>query len=114
MRFARIIVNPAQMGGQACIRGLRIPVATVVEMVADGMTVEEIVAAFPDLEPADVAEALHCAAVALEERVLPLDTGAHPNPRERVGALYARLERRQEIALGPRQRPPSRRDLHEM
>lgn len=44
--------------------------ATVVEMVADSMTVEEIVAALADLEPADVAEALHYAAAALEERVL--------------------------------------------
>ena len=43
-----------QMGGVPCIRGLRIPVATVVGMVADGMTVEEIVAEIPPLEPEDV------------------------------------------------------------
>jgi len=46
------------MGGQPCIRGLRIPVATVVAMVADGMTEEEILEAYPDLRPADTAEAL--------------------------------------------------------
>ena len=49
MQFTRITVNPAQMGGVPCIRGLRIPVATVVGMVADGMTRDEILAAFPDL-----------------------------------------------------------------
>ncbi|MGZ8409297.1 MAG: DUF433 domain-containing protein, partial [Hyphomicrobium sp.] len=48
MKFARITVNPAQMGGVPCIRGLRIPVATVVGMVADGMTTAEILDAYPD------------------------------------------------------------------
>lgn len=71
MRFERITVDPAQMGGMPCIRGLRIPVATVVAMVADGMTVEEIVTELPDLEREDVAEALHFAAAALRERELP-------------------------------------------
>ena len=72
MRFARITVKPGQMGGQPCIRGLRIPVATVVAMVADGMSTNEVVAALPELEPADVAEALHYAAAALQERLVPL------------------------------------------
>ena len=58
MKFTRITVNPKQMGGVPCIRGLRIPVATVVGMVADGMTEEEILAAFPDLEREDIREAL--------------------------------------------------------
>lgn len=71
MRFERITVDPAQMGGMPCIRGLRIPVATVVAMVADGMTAEEIVTELPDLEREDVAEALHFAAAALRERELP-------------------------------------------
>jgi uncharacterized protein (DUF433 family) len=60
------------MGGQPCLRGVRIPVATVVAMVADGMTTEEIVADLPDLEPGDVADALHDAAEAVRERELPL------------------------------------------
>lgn len=60
------------MGGLPCIRGLRIPVATVVAMVADGLTVDEIVADLPDLEPEDVAEALRYAAEAVRERELPL------------------------------------------
>ena len=72
MRFERITMRPGQMGGQPCIRGLRIPVSTVVDMVADGMSTEEIVAALPDLEPADVAEALHYAAATLQEQLVPL------------------------------------------
>jgi uncharacterized protein (DUF433 family) len=72
MRFTRITVNPDQMGGAPCLRGLRIPVATVVDMVADGMTTEEILAAFPDLEREDITEALRYAAEAVRERELPL------------------------------------------
>jgi len=60
------------MGGVPCIRGLRIPVSTVVGMVADGMTEEEILEAFPDLESADIREALLFAAEAVRERELPL------------------------------------------
>lgn len=76
MHFTRITVNPDQMGGVPCIRGLRIPVATVVGMVADGMTNEEILEALPDLEAADIREALRFAAEALLERHLPLLSGA--------------------------------------
>lgn len=56
--FPGITVDPSRMDGVPCIGGLRIPVSTVVGMVADGMTVEEIVDAYPDLEPEDVREAL--------------------------------------------------------
>jgi uncharacterized protein (DUF433 family) len=72
MKFTRITVNPHQMGGVPCIRGLRIPVATVVGMVADGMTTEEILAAYPDLTAEDVREALQYAAEAVRERELPM------------------------------------------
>ncbi|WP_437564904.1 DUF433 domain-containing protein [Sorangium sp. So ce542] len=72
MKFSRITVHPGQMGGAPCIRGLRIPVATVVGMVADGLTVEEILEAYPDLEREDVREALHYAAEAVREGELPL------------------------------------------
>jgi uncharacterized protein (DUF433 family) len=71
-RSTRITVNPKQMGGVPCIRGLRIPVATVVAMVADGMTEAEILSAYPDLERDDLAEALRYAADAVRERGLPL------------------------------------------
>ncbi len=60
------------MGGVPCIRGLRIPVATVVGMVADRMSEQEILAAYPDLEAEDVREALRYAAEAVRERELPL------------------------------------------
>jgi uncharacterized protein (DUF433 family) len=72
MTFERITVRPDQMGGIPCIRGLRIPVATVVGMVADGMTHDEILVAYPDLEVGDVQEALRYAAEAVRERELPL------------------------------------------
>lgn len=72
MKYVRITVNPNQMGGVSCIRGLRIPVATVVGMVADSMTDEEILKAFPDLEREDIREALQYAAEAVRERELPL------------------------------------------
>lgn len=72
MKFTRITVNPRQMGGVPCVRGLRIPVATVVGMVADGMTTEEILKACPDLRPEDIREALQYAAEAVRERELPL------------------------------------------
>jgi uncharacterized protein (DUF433 family) len=75
MTFDRIAVRAEQMGGVPCIRNLRIPVATVVGMVADGMTTDEILAAYPDLEAADVEEALHYAAQAVQERELPLAAG---------------------------------------
>jgi uncharacterized protein (DUF433 family) len=74
MTFTRITVNPQQMGGVPCIRGLRIPVATVVGMVADGMREEEILDAFPDLEREDIREAVRYAAEAVRERELPLVT----------------------------------------
>jgi uncharacterized protein (DUF433 family) len=63
------------MGGVPCIRGLRIPVATVVGMVADGMSNDEILAAYPDLEPEDIEQALRYAADAVRERELPLAAG---------------------------------------
>jgi uncharacterized protein (DUF433 family) len=72
MTFARITVNAAQMGGTPCIRGLRIPVATVVGMLADGMSGDEVLAAYPDLERDDLSEALRYAAEAVRERELPL------------------------------------------
>lgn len=74
MTFSRITVDPARMGGVPCIRGMRIPVATVVGMLADGMSEEEILAAFPDLEREDIREALRYASLAVQERALPLVT----------------------------------------
>lgn len=72
MQFQRITVNPEQMDGLPCIRGLRIPVTTVVDMVASGMSTDEILALYPDLEGEDIREALQYAAAAVRERQLPL------------------------------------------
>lgn len=72
MKLQRITVDAAQMGGVPCIRGLRIPVASVVGMVAEGMSDDEILAAFPDLQREDIREALRFAAEAVRERELPL------------------------------------------
>jgi uncharacterized protein (DUF433 family) len=60
------------MAGVPCIRGLRFPVATVLAMVADGMTNEEVLSEHPDLEAEDISEALRFAALAVQERQLPL------------------------------------------
>ena len=69
--FERITINAEQMGGIPCIRGLRIPVATVVDMVAAGMSNAEILNEFPILEMEDIQEALRYAAAAVRERQLP-------------------------------------------
>lgn len=66
---------PSRWGGVPCIRGLRIPVATIVGMVADGMTNSEILAAYPNLQPADIEQGLRYAADAVRERELPLAAG---------------------------------------
>ena len=65
MKFTRITVNPYQMDGVPCIRGLRIPVAAVVGMVAERMTEDEMLRAIPDLEAEDIYEALQYAAEAV-------------------------------------------------
>lgn len=76
MTFDRITADPDQMAGVPCIRGMRIPVATVVGMLADGMDTQSILGAFPDLEPDDITQALRYAAAAVQERELPLRRGA--------------------------------------
>ena len=73
MEFKRITTNPAQMGGIPCLRGLRIPVATIVALFAEGQTTREILALYADLDADDVRETLLFAAV--RERVLPLAAG---------------------------------------
>jgi uncharacterized protein (DUF433 family) len=72
MAFGRITTDPEMMGGLPCVRGLRITVATVVAMVADGMRADEIITEHPDLTPEDIREALLYAAEAVRERELPL------------------------------------------
>jgi uncharacterized protein (DUF433 family) len=74
--FTRITVDPNQMGGLPCIRSLRIPVATVVGMVGEGIAEAEILSAYPELEVEDVREALRYAAEAVRERELPVVGGS--------------------------------------
>ncbi|MGH9157030.1 MAG: DUF433 domain-containing protein [Acidimicrobiales bacterium] len=75
MRFERITINPKQMGGLPCIRGLRIPVTTIVGLLAAGETHEQILADYPDLEQEDILAALAFAAEAVQEREFPLVAG---------------------------------------
>ena len=70
--FSRITVRSDQMGGVPCVRGLRIPVATVVGMLAQGMTNQQVLHEYPDLELEDLLAALRFAAAAVDERHLPL------------------------------------------
>ena len=72
MRYSRITVESGKMGGVPCIRGLRIPVATVLGLLAEGLLVGEILAEYPDLEAEDLHEALRYAAAAVDEREIPL------------------------------------------
>ena len=74
--YKRITVNPKQMNGVPCIRNLRIPVATVVGMIADGIDNNEILRLYTDLELEDIQEALRFAAEAVKERELPLQTSS--------------------------------------
>jgi uncharacterized protein (DUF433 family) len=66
----RITVDPGQMGGVPCVRGLRIPVATILRMLAAGMSEVEIMEDYPDLETEDVRACLRFAAVSAMEREL--------------------------------------------
>jgi uncharacterized protein (DUF433 family) len=72
VEFERITIDPAKMRGVPCIRGLRIPVATVLGQLAAGRTVDQILADFPELEAEDISASLEYAAAAVQERELPL------------------------------------------
>ena len=76
MQFKRITVDPCKMGGVPCIRGLRIPVATIVGLLAQGITETQILDEYPDLELEDLREALRYAAAAVDQRELPLRTAS--------------------------------------
>ncbi len=76
MRFERITIDPEKMGGLPCIRGLRIPVTTVIDMMAAGVAEDDILRDYPDLEREDIREALRYAAAAVRERQLPVVTAS--------------------------------------
>jgi len=72
-RFDRITFDPNVMGGRACIRGMRVTVSLIVNLVANGMREEDIVAAYPYLQSDDIHQALQYAAWLAEETVHPLE-----------------------------------------
>jgi uncharacterized protein (DUF433 family) len=74
--FDRITFDPQIMGGKACIRGLRITVSLVVNLVANGMTTPEIIKEYPALEAEDIKQALQYAASLASEEIRPL-MGTH-------------------------------------
>ncbi len=76
MAFSRITVNPKHMGGVPCIRNLHIPVSTVAAMVAEGMSDEQIIARFPELEPEDIRQAVSYVLSSVRDHNLHTDWSA--------------------------------------
>ncbi len=76
MSESRIVADHRVMGGVPCIRGTRIPVATVIGLFAQGQSIDEILADYPQLSVEDVRAALEFAALAVSERQVPLRTSA--------------------------------------
>ena len=74
--FERITVDPAQMGGVPCVRHLRIPAATVLRLLAGGLSEVEILSEYPDLQLDDIRECLRFAAASAMEREIPLPRSA--------------------------------------
>jgi len=75
-RFHRITLDPEKCFGKPCIRGLRMPVASILSYLSSGMTIEELLDEWPELEREDISEALGYAAWAMEERIIPLENVA--------------------------------------
>lgn len=69
-QFDRITFAPDIMGGRACIRGMRIPVSVIVSQIAHGASREEILEGYPDLEPADIEQAIQYAAWLTQEQIV--------------------------------------------
>jgi uncharacterized protein (DUF433 family) len=77
MNLDRITIDPKIMQGKPCIRGMRITVGLVVNLVANGMLTEDILRNYPDLEPEDIRQCLHYAARLTEERTLSYEEPGH-------------------------------------
>jgi uncharacterized protein (DUF433 family) len=73
LKFDRITFDPNLMGGRACIRGMRVTVSLIVNLVANGMSTDEIIKAYSYLEPEDIRQALQYAAWLAEETIHPLE-----------------------------------------
>jgi uncharacterized protein (DUF433 family) len=74
-KFNRITMDPDKCFGKPCIRGLRMPVASVLSYLSSGMSIDEILKEWPELEREDIYEALGYAALTMEERIVPLEEG---------------------------------------
>lgn len=74
-KFDRITLDPEKCFGKACVRGLRIPIASILSYLSSGMSVDDILREWPELEREDIYQALGYAAWAMEERVVPLEQG---------------------------------------
>jgi len=72
LHLDRITIDPDVMGGQPCIRGLRIPVSLIIKLIASGKSVKEILEDYPELEEEDVRQALEYAAWATTEASIPI------------------------------------------
>ncbi|ACK70629.1 protein of unknown function DUF433 [Gloeothece citriformis PCC 7424] len=79
----RITFNPKIMAGKACIRGMRIPVSLIINLVANGKPTKEILEEYPDLEEEDIRQSLLYAAWLAEERVIALNL-VHQSSPEKV------------------------------
>jgi uncharacterized protein (DUF433 family) len=71
-KFGRITMDPEKCFGKPCIRGLRMPIASILSYLGSGMTVDEVLREWPELEPDDIYQALGYAAWAMEESIVPL------------------------------------------
>lgn len=69
LKFDRITFNPQIMAGQACIRGMRVPVSLVLNLVANGQSTTEIIEDYPYLEPEDIQQSLLYAAWLTTEQI---------------------------------------------
>lgn len=71
-KFDRITLDPEKCFGKPCIRGLRIPITSILSYLSSGMTIDDILNEWHELEREDILQALGYAAWAMEERVVPL------------------------------------------
>lgn len=72
MTFGRILIDPHICHGQACVKGTRIPVHQIVRMLANGDTIDDLLAEYPSLTREDVLASLEYAADLAEEQVTPI------------------------------------------
>lgn len=73
-KFNRITINPDMLGGQPCVRNMRIPVSLVIKLVAAGKTADDIIDDYPELEKEDIRQSLEFAAWMTSEKTLPTIT----------------------------------------